>query len=240
MLSVASAFIGAASGYSFGRRFGNNMNSVLHALPPTVSRPGRWPGRARSNIDPFSTSAPPVGRGNRAFSVFIEPFLSLRPYQRVASLTLLAQFAIGVAAIFVFCVSQAAGLDMRFLHDPSLARLFAEAYPIDESAAFAKTRFDNLFLPLASLYVISLATFAVAVLRSFGPILREIRKYARLALGIAILLGGLWLEFFVRISSGNGSLQRYVIEGNAWGYVVLFVLFPMVSIFLAASLPEDR
>jgi len=76
---------------------------------------------------------------------------ALPPYQRVASLLFLLQSAGSLAAIFVFCVVQSAGIDIHLVQMPSVAGVFADVYRIDSANTFAKTRFDNLFLPFGAL-----------------------------------------------------------------------------------------
>jgi hypothetical protein len=118
--------------------------------------------------------------------------------------------------------------------------LFVDAYPIDAGDTLARTRFDDLFLPLASLYPISLSSLAVTLFHSLGPLLRGIRQHARLLATIVFFLVGLWLLLFVGGSTGGRSLQKYIINGDAFGYIVLFVFLPMIWVFIASGLPNDR
>jgi hypothetical protein len=162
-----------------------------------------------------------------ATSVICQPGIFL---QSVASLVL----------ILGFCVAQAAGLDVHLLNAPSFAAWFADAYPIDAGATFARTRFDNLFLALVSLYLISLCSFAVALFHSLGPLLRGVGQYAKLWAGLPFLSVCLWLLLFVGTPTGGTSLQKHIIDGDALGYVVSFVFLPMIWVFIAAELPDDR
>jgi len=135
--SIGSAFIGAASGYSIVR--------------PAFAKGGpAW--RAISNATSLARDQA-ERPGSRAYHVFIGPFLSLPPYQRFASLVFLLQSVASFVLILGFCVAQAAGLDVHLINAPSFAAWFADAYPIDAGATFARTRFDNLFLALVSLYL---------------------------------------------------------------------------------------
>jgi hypothetical protein len=232
---LASALVGAASGYSISRGF-IGARAATSGSNQQVDRLGS----KRVLLSAYNSPIRSGGSGNRRFFVLLGPFFDLPLYQRLASLAFLLQSAVSLLAIVVFCAAEMAGLDVRFLHAPSLARLFADAFPMAKGAAIAKIRFDNLFLPLVSLYVISLASFAAALLHSLGPILRDIGKQKRLVVANLFFLLGLWLLFFTGGSAGTRSVQKCVIEGSAWGYIVLFVFCPIVGMFLASELPNDR
>ena len=160
------------------------------------------------------------------------------PY-RAASAAFLAQGAIGGLAIFLFWIAQAAGVDLRFVDLDWLRSLFADVFPIEKEATIARTRFDNLFLPLVSLYAISFLLFVVAFLRALGPILSNLKEHWKFLLGVPLFAIGLWLLLFHRGSSPH-SLQKLVIEGYAWGYLSFFVIFPIFFFLLSASLPKYR
>jgi hypothetical protein len=189
----------------------------------------------RDFVCPRSSRTP----GSRAYHVFIGPFMPLPPYQRFASLVFLLQSVVSRVLILGFCVGQAAGLDLHLLNAPSFAALFADAYPI-AAGTFARTRFDNLFLALVSLYLISLSSFAVALIHSLGPLLREVRRYAKLWAAITFCSVCLWVLLFVGSSTGATGLQKSIIDGDALGYIVLFVFLPMILMFIASELPDDR
>jgi hypothetical protein len=153
----------------------------------------------------------------------------------------LAQAAASALIILVFWLAYVgAGIDVRFLSEPSLGALFGAAFPIDNSAHLAKAWFDSVFVPLTLLYAMSLSVFAVALISSVGALVRQASKQTLLMAGIVLFLLGLFLIFFVGGSPGSRSLQKYIIEGNAWGYVVLFVFLPIFGVFLAAELPNER
>jgi hypothetical protein len=209
---------------------GNLQRDVLAGADHIRSRERRLPAYPQ----PFEPPRP----GSRAFNAFMGPFLSLPPYQRIASLAFLLQSALSLVLISGFCFAQVAGLDVHVLDAPSFAALFAEAYPIDVGATFARTRFDKLFLALVALYIISLVSFAVALTHSLGPLFKGFKQHVRLLATIAVLLIGLWLLLFVGGSAG--SLQRSIIHGDAFGYIVLFVFLPMIWVFVASELPDER
>ncbi|XSC45227.1 hypothetical protein ACF1BQ_003120 [Bradyrhizobium sp. RDT10] len=160
------------------------------------------------------------------------------PY-RAASVAFLVQAAISALAIFLFWIAQAAGVDMRLVDLDWLRSLLAGVFPIQEEATIARTRFDNLFLPLVLLYTISFLLFVVAFLRALGPILGNMKAHSKFLWGVPLLTVGLWLLLFYRGSSPH-SLQRLVIEGYVWGYFGFFVLFPIFFFMLSASLPKYR
>ena len=241
--SIGSALVGAASGYSIIHRAFAKGGPASRAISNTTSREGDQADRIRSQkkwlpayAQPFESEQP----RSRAFRVFIGPFLSLPLYQRFASLVFLLQSVVSLLLVSGFCIAQAAGLNVDVLHAPSLTKLFADAYPIDADATLARMRFDNLFVALAPLYLISLGSFAVALFHSLGPLLRRVRQYARLLVMIAFLLIGLWLLLFVGGPTGGSSLQKLIIDGDAFGYVVLFVFLPLIWVFVASELPDDR
>jgi hypothetical protein len=230
--SIGSALIGAASGYSIIHRAFAKGGPASLAAERIRSRERWLPAYAQ----PFEAAR----SGSRAFHVFIGPFLSLPPYQRFASTVFLLQSVVSLVLISGFCVAQLAGFNVRVLNAPSFAALFADAYPIDAGDTLARTRFDNLFLPLVSLYLISLSSLAVALFHSLGPLLRGIRQHAKLLATIVFFLVALWLLLFVGGSTGGRSLQKHIIDGDAFGYIGLFVFLPMIWVFIASGLPDER
>ena len=175
---------------------------------------------------------------SRVASVLIGLFRPLPKYQRWASVIFLLQAGVSLFAIFGAWVAQKLGLDIRIVHVPSLESVFANTFPIEASAVLARMRFDYVFLPLVSLYIVSLTMFTVALIHSLGSLVRALNKHLTLLLGIAFFLAGLLLLFAG--GSSGGSLRNYIVEGNLWGYIVLFVFFPIVGVFLASELPSDR
>ena len=166
---------------------------------------------------------------------------SLPKFQRWASAIFLLQAIISFVAIAAFWMAQSAGLDAQLIRASSFSEFFKESFPISPTATMARIRFDNLFIPLSGLYIVSLATFAVALLHSLVPLLRTFRKHGFILLGTAVFLA-FFASFFFQQSDylGASSLKRYVIDGNLWGYFGLFCVLPFLGIFLAAELPEER
>jgi len=162
------------------------------------------------------------------------------PYQRVASVVFALQSAGSLVIILVFCLVQSAGVDIDLFHMPSVASLFADVYRIDPSATFAKTRFDNLFLPLVLFYVISLPCLAAAFIYSLPSILIDVPGNWRVLLPMAFFLFGLWLELFVPGRTMHKDLQQTIIDGHVTGYIVLFVIIPLAFGIIAAGLPGPR
>jgi hypothetical protein len=107
------------------------------------------------------------------------------------------------------------------------------------ASEIAKDRYHHLFVPLVSLYAISLGVFAVAFLYSIGATLRNVGKHAPVTLFIALVVFGLWLVLFYAGSSPSG-LKRMIIQGDMWGYLVLFVLIPIFCLVLTAALPSSQ
>jgi len=235
---LGAALIGAAAGHSITQRAATQTRSDFHdnfcagqSVDPAEIRRTSFP----------TLVMPPRSAGSWAQISFIfdRVFLSLPRYQRLASLVFLLQAAVSLVTILVFCIVQTAGFDIRTMEMPSFAALFANAYPIGPDDAFAKTRFDNLFLPLVSMYVVSLSCLAAAVARSLRTLLTDVRKHWRLLVSIVFFPFGLWLILFVREQTARTDLQLLIIHGSAYGYVLLFVLMPILFAFLAAGLPEQ-
>jgi hypothetical protein len=235
--AIASAFVGAASGLAFFlRSFGEN-DSPSRGLLKNALRAGARRTPATADIWLLQSAAPPDQRGKLLY-VLASVLPAEAPY-RAASVAFLAQAAIGALAIFLFWTAQAAGVDMRLVDLDWLRSLLAGVFPIQEEATIARTRFDNLFLPLVSIYTISFLLFVVAFLRALGPILGNMNAHSKFLWGVPLLTVGLWLLLFYRGSSPH-SLQRLVIEGYVWGYFGFFVIFPIFFFMLSASLPKYR
>ncbi|WP_157817260.1 hypothetical protein [Bradyrhizobium sp. SK17] len=161
-------------------------------------------------------------------------------FQRVASLMFLLQCAVSLIAIVVFCIAQSAGGDVRLFQLSSIAQAFADVYPIDPNDAFAKTRFDNLFLPLVLIYAASLPCLGVSILRNLPSILGDLRRNWQVLAPLAFFLFGLWLELFVPGHTVHKDLQQTILDGRVVGYVVLFVILPLAFAICAAALPLPR
>jgi hypothetical protein len=145
---------------------------------------------ATTDIWLLQSGAPPDQRGTagKLLYVLASVLPAEAPY-RAASVAFLAQAAIGGLAIFLFWITQAAGVDVRFVDLDWLRSLFADVFPIQTEATIARARFDNLFLPLVSLYAISLLLFVVAFLRALGPILGNMKEHWRFLWGLCSHLG---------------------------------------------------
>lgn len=161
------------------------------------------------------------------------------PLQRVASYTFLIQLVISIASIFLFVLIEGAGVQVNLMDNPSLARLFAGAFPMDTASAAARVRFDHLFVPLASLYAISVAMFCVAFLASIPSGLNDPKRHVPALFLSLVMLFGLWSFFFVA-SSYPAAPQRFIVRGDLWGYIVVFVLVPMFCLILTAALPNSN
>jgi hypothetical protein len=133
---------------------------------------------------------------------------------------------------------QAAGVDVAVIENPSLARLFANALPMGGASALARSRFEHLFAPLASLYATSLAMFGLALLTSIPAALRNMKRFGPVMLLSLVVSFCFWL-FLFNAGSALSSLQRLIVGGEALGYVVVFVCIPMLYLILIAALPHS-
>jgi hypothetical protein len=107
---------------------------------------------------------------------------------------------------------QSAGIDVHLFQLQSIAHVFADVYRIDPSDTFAKTRFDNLFLPLVLIFAASLPCLAVSIIRNLPSILGDLLR--NWVSGAAGFLFGLWLELFVRGKPGTKICsKRLSMEG---------------------------
>ena len=238
--AIASALVGAASGLAFFRRSVGENSSSSGALLKDALRAGVRRTQATTDIWVLQSGEPPSQRGAAGKLLYVlASVLPMEAPYRAASAAFLAQAAIGGLAIFLFWIAQAAGVDVRFVDLNWLRSLLAGVFPIQEEATIARTRFDNLFLPLVSLYAISFLLFFVAFLRALGPILGNMKAHWKFLLGIPLFTLGLLPLLFYRGSSLH-SLQKLVIEGYAWGYFGFFVIFPIFFFMLSASLPKYR
>lgn len=164
----------------------------------------------------------------------------LPPFQRAACFTLLLQSAGSLLVIFVFCTVQAAGVDIHFFEMPWVAHFFTDVYQIDPRATFAKTRFDDLFIPLVIFYGITLPSLLASIVRNLPAILKDFRRNIRILRGAAFFLFCLWLELFIRGPTIHKDLQQNVIDGGVIGYIILFVIIPLALAIVAAGLPLPK
>lgn len=239
-LSVGSALLGAGAAYLVFRpafsRIGSRTRESFKGGPFAGNRV--YDPKAPDISRTVSEVCPrPTGFWSALYFIYS---YALPPYQRVASLLFLLQSAGSLAAIFVFCVVQSAGVDIHLFQMPSVARLFEDVYRIDPGNTFAKARFDNLFLPLVLVYVVSLPCLAASIIRNLPSILKDMRWSWRLLVPMAFFLFCLWLELFVRVPTRHKDLQQTIINGGFIGYVVLFVIIPMALAIIAAGLPLPR
>jgi hypothetical protein len=173
----------------------------------------------------------------RKLRFLLTPFFQGSPVQRVAVAAFLTQAGLSAAAIIVFRAAQAAGFDPQFFDASSIAGVFSNAFRFGAEALVARARFDHLFLPLVSLYAVTIPLFGLAFLGSLPPILRDFRAKWRALLLPPMMVIGLWLALTHR-GSRNG-LQDLIIAGNALGYFAACVFFPLIFMFVAAVLPND-
>lgn len=238
ILSIASAVIGAISGSSFIARStrGFKSSSVSVAGMEKVFKAGFRKNAGRR----FGASNYPSSEGfGKLLGRFSRIFAFESPFQRVACCVFCVQALLGLVAILAFWVLQAAGADTSALDNPSVARLFSNAFPTENASEIAKVRFHHLFVPLVSLYAISLGVFAVAFIYSFGAALSNVGKHVPVILFIALVMFCLGLVFFYAGSSPSG-LKRLIIQGDMWGYFGLFVLMPIFCLVLTAALPNSQ
>jgi hypothetical protein len=238
ILSLASGIIGAISGTSFVERSAHGLESSCRAGLGEIFRTGYRNSEGLQRRLGATSDPSPQGFGKLA-GLLSEIFAFESPFQRVASYVFCIQALLGLVAICVFWMVQAAGVDTSALGNPSVGRLFVNAIPIEGGADIAKARFHHLFVPLVSLYAISLGTFGVAFLYSFGTASKNIRKHGPLMLFIAVVVFCLWLFLFYAGSPQSG-LKRLIIQGNALGYLGFFVLTPIFYLILTAALPGSR
>jgi hypothetical protein len=237
-LAIASGFIGAASGLAFFRRSSVEPDSPSRAILKQAFQGSAVLAPAHMDLWLFSQEGSPRQWGTaRKLHLILSPLFSGSPFQRVANAAFLMQAGIGVAAILIFRAAQAAGINLQFVDASPLAGLFADTFAISAEATVARARFDYLFLPLVSLCAITFPLFGLAFLSALGPILRDVKANWRY-LTLPLFAYGFWLSLTYVGSSGN-SLQKLVISGNAWGYFVYLVLFPLFFLLMSASLPSD-
>jgi hypothetical protein len=110
---------------------------------------------------------------------------------------------------------------------------------MENASEIANVRFHHLFVPLVSLYAISLGAFSAAFVYSSGVASRNIKKHAPVLLFIALVVFCLGLFLFYAGSSPSG-LKRLIIQGNVWGYLGLFVITPIFCLVLTTALPSSR
>jgi hypothetical protein len=197
-------------------------------------------GLGHRNLPDSHASPADSGFLERMFFIFDRSFLSLPRYQRLASIAFLLQALISLLLIFIFCVAQAAGFDVQVPKLHSLSALFANSYAANSETAFAGARFYNLFIPLVSLYAVTLACFVIAFVHSLASILRDVGKNGILLAAVVFFSAGLWVVLFADGPPVGRGIQRMIAQGDALGYVTLFVFFPLVWTFLAAGLPKER
>ena len=234
-LSIVSGLIGAISGSNFIDRSTRNLDPCSQEIVEQLLR-GELSGSS------LASEQQELLRSRGGFSKLLLTlsimFSRQSPYQRVASYTFLIQAVVGAISISLFCIAQAAGIVIDLVENPMLARHLANVFPMGDASAAARARFDHLFVPLISLHVISLMVFVIALLASVSAALRNIRKYAVVMLLAVVLPFGMWL-FLSSASSTPSSLQRLIIGGHVWGYVVAFVFSPILYFVLTAALPTS-
>jgi hypothetical protein len=124
---------------------------------------------------------------------------------------------------------------MAAAHDPALVQTFAKNFPI-EGGSVAKVRFDNLFVPLALIYAFSLPMLVGALLSNLGVEPRDKKYWSALILVPIFVLAPALMVFDK--SQFAQTWQAHVVAGDAWGYVVWFIIFPVALLGLTAALPN--
>jgi hypothetical protein len=242
--TIVSTLIGIGAGYWASRRMlvrerlpsNTSLNDLARSRRERRSDPGGVAWRTRSSRK-IRRSAFRSGDSADTFPIGL---LRLLPkYQRWAARTFLLQATISLVAILAFWAAQSAGLDIQIRHPSAGDGFFSSAFPISD--AVARSRFDNLFVPLSCAYLFSLTVFVAAIAHSLAALFREFGKHGLILLGTAFLFVFLVSFFFQSVDYfGAGSLKRHVIDGDFWGYFVVFCIIPFLGIFLAAELPKER
>ncbi|QWG20438.1 hypothetical protein KMZ68_11675 [Bradyrhizobium sediminis] len=233
ILSIASALIGAVSGSAFIDRSSRHLDPRSREIVEQIFR-----GELRGDVVPQRILLQDR-KGLAKLLLTISIIFSYQsPIQRVASYTFLIQLMIGGVAVVLFFVAQAASIEVDLVGNPSLARLLADAFPMEGASAIARARFDHLFVPLASLYAISLAMFGVAFLASIPGALKNLRRHTPALFLSLVLVFALW-SFFFPASSFPAAPQRLIIRGDLWGYIVIFVFIPIFCLILTGALPNS-
>lgn len=237
-LSIAAGFVGATSGLAFCRQPSAVHEGATVTIIKQVMQSGGSLATARPDIWQQSPDGNPQQWGSlRKLRFLLTPFFQGSPAQRVAVAAFLAQAGISAAAIIVFRIAQAAGVDLQFFDASSIAGLFANAFRFSAESSAVRAQFDHLFLPLVSLYAITIPLFGLVFLGSLPPILRDFRAKWRALLLPPMMVLGLWLILTYRGS--RHGLQDLIIDGNAWGYFAACVFSPLFFLFISAALPND-
>lgn len=234
-LSAASAIIGAISGSAFVDRTSRQMDPPSRAALQEIIR-SLSVRNNEATMTSRSTNTQPDRNIGRILSGF--PGIDMSAFQRVATRAFLIQGLVGLVAIIAFWIAQATGLNVHWFDTSAFTSLFHYTFSDDATSAAARTRFDNLYVPLASLYAGSLLALAVAFLSSLGPILRNFKKH-KLFLFVP-LFGIITAAMLLGWGTPTDRLYRLIINGHVWGYFVLFVLFPFSLLMMTASLPNEQ
>jgi protein-S-isoprenylcysteine O-methyltransferase Ste14 len=106
-----------------------------------------------------------------------------------------------------------------------------------EVPATAKARYDSVFVPLSMIYGVSLPVLAAAFLNSLGAAFQNIRKHWPAMIVVPIFILAPVLMIF---DESHMALrwQAQIATGDAWPYVIIFVLFPFCLLAITASLPR--
>jgi hypothetical protein len=236
LLSMISAIIGAISGRAWLGRLDSQQGSTPRDLLQRALR-----GERISKDQLRASIASPDAREPSASLVAGFGAILIRGSfcQRIAARIFIAQIMSGVIAIPLFFVSQTMGLNVAFFDDPYLTHLLSTNFPIDASSTIAKVRFDSLFVPLFLIYGLSLPMLFAAFLSCLDVTLRNIRKHWRILIAVPMFIGTPALMVFHKSTSLFGW-ERLIVVGNMWGYLEIFVLFPLCLLFVTASLPYVR
>jgi hypothetical protein len=234
-LSIVSAALGFRSAWSFLSRSGEGGDTASQMLLENILRGERIPSGSRFDFSSSTSESTPFG----TFLSGLKKILIRGPVlQQAASRILIMQLAIGAVTIPLFWLIQKIGFQVNLFNNPSLVRLFAENINFDGSSV-AKARFENLFVPLMLIYVLSLPVLASAFLCSLGATVLNLRKHWPVLVGVPLfIIAPVMLLFQESFVAHNW--QRLIGAGEVWGYLLMFVMFPLCLLFLTASLPNQR
>lgn len=234
VLSIASALVGAVSGWGYWARSKSQAE-----LASSRFLNGAPKGDLASRLQLRAPHRDELDKRASLLASYAAIVIRGSLYQRAASRVLIAQAAIGAVSIVLFCLAQASGLNIDLLRAPSLVRLLGTNFPMDGSSTIASIRFENLFVPLVLIYGASLTILVVAFLASLRAALGNIGKNWRALVAVpAFVLAPIIMVFHE--SPVQRSWQKLIIAGDVRGYLAFFVLLPLCMVFLAASLPYDR
>jgi hypothetical protein len=235
-LSIGSALVGARSGRAFLARSSSQRDSMSRSLLLEALTGGRNPKTQAQRVASSVGFADARKPRRQLLSQLGHLLITGSLYQRVATRLFITQTVAGTVAVPLFWVAQAGGLDVALINSPAFGELFAPVVPTE---AIARVKFDNLFLPLILFYGLSLPMLVITFLYSFASTLRNLRKYWRVWLFVPMcVLGSVLMVFYE--GTARQSWQNLIFAGNLWGYLIIFVVYPLFLLLVTASLPSQR